>query len=195
MQTPDEPNEKSKFAEPLDYRTQNLGFSTFSTDPNSKSVNFQTAAAQAVQYSVGDIVGLSYCLLDQVGQGGMGVVYLAEHIIFKQKYALKLLAPNQITETNWARFEIEGRGLGAHRSSQHCQNLQYGHRSTMAVPFYVMDWLPARHCWTGWSEKGSASRKCFIFTLKSVPGLGSAHKNGIVHRDVKPSQRQCSAPL
>ena len=57
------------------------------------------------------IVGSTYRILSLLGKGGMGNVYLAEHLIIGKQYALKMLAPEQVTEENWNRFQIEGKAI------------------------------------------------------------------------------------
>ncbi|MBU6454860.1 MAG: protein kinase [Cyanobacteria bacterium REEB67] len=170
----------------LDYRTQNLGFSTFATDPSLQSVSFVTEAAQSANYQIGDIVGKSYRLLKQIGRGGMGVVYLAEHIIIGQQYALKILAPNQITATNWARFEIEGRALARIDHPNIVKIFNMG-IDQQGCPFYVMDLLPGQSLLDQMDAQSFSQSEILAIYAQVCAGLGSAHKNNIVHRDVKPS--------
>ncbi|MBS1989830.1 MAG: hypothetical protein JSS83_04885 [Cyanobacteria bacterium SZAS LIN-3] len=67
-----------------------------------------TSEDRAITYKVGDIVGSDYCLLERLGEGGMGMVFRAKHMIMQSIYALKILRPEQITTATWMRFQAEG---------------------------------------------------------------------------------------
>ena len=168
------------------YLTQTIGQTTYHVDLKNQSVSFQNGGSQAVTYKAGDIVGNSYKLLSQAGRGGMGVVYLAEHLIIQQKYALKLLAPDQINESSWKRFEIEGRALALlnHQNIVKIYNMGIDQGG---CPFYVMDWLPGSSLEDAIRQNSLSYHQIISAYRQVCAGLGSAHTRGIVHRDVKPS--------
>jgi serine/threonine protein kinase len=136
---------------------------------------------------IGDIIGDSYRLKGLIGRGGMGYVFRAEHIIIGKDYALKMLAPDQINEITWNRFQSEGKAIAHldHRNIVKVYNMGIDQGD---YPYYVMDLLD-----------GVALDDCILdkmpFTIDEIldmfiqlaSGLGYAHSHGIIHRDVKPS--------
>jgi eukaryotic-like serine/threonine-protein kinase len=180
--------------EDSDELTRRLEETTFSLDADAQSVSFQTGSVgsnQTIVYKPGDIVGDSYRLLKPLGQGGMGVVYLAEHIVMQQRVALKLLAPGRLSQVSWQRFEIEGKALAL----LHHQNIVKIYNMGIdraGCPFYAMDYLPGpslADLIAGCRESGDTLSTLDILKiyLQVCAGLSSAHKKGIVHRDIKPS--------
>ncbi len=161
--------------------------SSIQIDKQAETVTFRTTDQRAFQYRAGDIVGESYRLLSLIGQGGMGVVYRAKHIIIDQNYALKLLAPGQINERSWRRFEVEGRSLARlkHENIVTIYNMGVDHQQ---CPFYVMDWLDgislADHIK---ASRAISLRESLQIFLQICAGLDCAHHNGIIHRDIKPA--------
>jgi serine/threonine protein kinase len=81
----------------------------------------------------------SYQLIELIGQGGMGVVYRVQHLFLEKQFALKLLAPSQINNLSWRRFEIEGRSLA---KLNHANIVSiYNMGIDKGCPYFVMDWL------------------------------------------------------
>ena len=62
---------------------------TIEIDKQAQTVVFRTSGNAEHRYSSGDIIGESYKLIDLIGQGGMGVVYRAQHLILDKQFALK----------------------------------------------------------------------------------------------------------
>jgi serine/threonine protein kinase len=137
--------------------------------------------------NTGDIIGGSYRLKGLLGQGGMGYVFRAEHLMIGQDYALKMLASDQINEVIWSRFQAEGKVIAKldHPNIVKIYNMGVDQGE---CPYYVMDLLD-----------GVALSDCIKdkmpFTIDEIlnlfiqiaSGLGYAHSHGIIHRDVKPS--------
>ncbi len=153
----------------------------------SQTTTFHVDNKTSQQYKVGDLVGQTYELKELIGRGGMGVVYRAEHNIMHKQYAVKLLAPNQINDQTWRRFEVEGRAL-ARLNHDNIVTIYNMGVDRSQFPFFVMDWLPGVSLADRIGQSGalSVSEVLSIF-LQICAGLGSAHKNGIIHRDIKPA--------
>jgi serine/threonine protein kinase len=145
-----------------------------------------SAISLSRQLKRGDVIGGSYKLLSLIGQGGMGYVFCAEHTMIKRLYALKILAPELLSEANSKRFEVEGRAI-ANLDHVNIVKVHNMGLDSDNCPFYVMDLL-----------QGQALSDCVGSGLLSVDdaldiltqiaaGLGYAHGKGIVHRDIKPS--------
>ncbi|CAN5565596.1 hypothetical protein BH11CYA1_BH11CYA1_42860 [soil metagenome] len=108
-------------------------------DPQAETVIFRGQGKSEHHYRRGDIIGESYQLIDLIGQGGMGVVYRVKHLILGKQYALKLLAPNQINNQSWRRFELEGRSLAKLKHNNIVAIYNMG--IDKGCPYFVMDWL------------------------------------------------------
>jgi serine/threonine protein kinase len=133
------------------------------------------------------VVGESYRIKGLLGSGGMGNVYRAEHIIIGKDYALKMLAPEKITEENWKRFLAEGKAIGRldHRHIVRVFNM--GVDGT-GYPYYVMDLLDgvSLHDLIKSNQTPDLHNLLSIFT-QIASALNYAHSKEVIHRDIKPS--------
>ncbi len=134
----------------------------------------------------GDLIGGSYRLKSLLGRGGMGYVFCAEHTIIKHDYALKMLAPERMTEASLRRFEIEAKAIANldHPNIVKVYNMGLDEGD---CPYYVMDLLHG----TTLSDCIAARQdipleECLDILGHIAAGLGYAHGKGIVHRDMKP---------
>ena len=134
----------------------------------------------------GDIVGGSYKLLSLVGQGGMGYVFCAEHTIIKRLYALKILAPELLSEANRKRFEVEGRAI-ANLDHVNIVKVHNMGLDTDDCPFYVMDLLQGQALSDCVGPVSVSIDDSLNILTQIAAGLRYAHGKGIVHRDIKPS--------
>ncbi len=153
----------------------------------SHTTTFHVGNKASHHYKVGDLVGQSYELKELIGRGGMGVVYRAEHNIMHKNYALKLLAPNQINDQSWRRFEVEGRALARLKHDNIVTIYNMG-VDRGQFPYFVMDWLPGVSLADRICQSGALSEsETLSLFLQICAGLDSAHTNGIIHRDIKPA--------
>ncbi|MDX1989770.1 MAG: serine/threonine-protein kinase [Candidatus Obscuribacter sp.] len=133
------------------------------------------------------IVGSSYRILSLLGKGGMGNVYLAEHLTLGQQYALKMLAPEQVTEENWQRFFAEGRAI-ARLQHPHIVKLYDMGVDRTGFPFYVMERLEGVSLQQLIKKKKTPDFDSLLEIFHQIASaLDYAHSKGIIHRDVKPS--------
>ena len=133
------------------------------------------------------VVGDSYRIKCLLGKGGMGNVYLAEHLIIGKQYALKMLAPEQVTEENWNRFQIEGKAIARLDHPNIVKVYNMGVDKT-GVPFYVMDLLPGDSLQDLLkSGKTPDFDSLLSIFLQIASALDYSHSRGVIHRDVKPS--------
>jgi pimeloyl-ACP methyl ester carboxylesterase len=125
-------------------------------------------------------------ILEKAGQGGMGVVYRAHDTMLKRDVALKFVTQvgGQNPELN-ERLRREARSLAALNHSNIVSI--YDIDEVDDVPFLVLEWINGRALQHP-SFAGPMSLPDFQrITLPIAEALGSAHAQGIVHRDVKPS--------
>lgn len=142
---------------------------------------------KALTYKSGQVVGNDYILDELLGRGGMGVVFAARHRFIDQKYAIKILAPELLTERNWLRFQREAQSLAKlnHESIVRIFNMGIDKES---CPYYVMEFLKGETLADRLHRLGPMSVEealdCFIAIASA---LQVAHKQQIIHRDIKPS--------
>ncbi|HYQ00339.1 MAG TPA: serine/threonine-protein kinase [Polyangiaceae bacterium] len=127
-----------------------------------------------------------YRLDRQLGKGGMGSVWLAEHLTLNSWVAVKLMDPEIASTVEGAeRFKREAQAAASLRSAHVVQVLDYGvHENT---PFLVMELLQGQSladCLE--REKRLAPERALAVITQVARAIGRAHAAGIVHRDLKP---------
>lgn len=132
------------------------------------------------------IVGGAFKIVSMIGMGGMGVVYLAEHTALNRQFALKVLSPNLVNEQNWLRFQSEAKTIASLNHPIFVKVYDLGiHAKT--VPFYSMDYLDGNSLEEILAARGALQLGPALETfLEVLDGLAYAHRNNIVHRDIKP---------
>ncbi|MBP9089960.1 protein kinase [bacterium] len=137
-------------------------------------------------FQPGSVIGGAFRIQSMIGQGGMGVVYLAEQISLKKQVALKILAPELVNEQSWLRFKAEAKTLASLNHSSLVKVYDLGiHENT--IPYYSMDFLQGQSLEEILVKDGPLPLKLALAIFVEVlDGLAYAHRNGIVHRDLKP---------
>ena len=136
---------------------------------------------------LGDIVSDRYRVLQELGKGGMGRVFLVEHVIIGKRAALKVLAPEWARDARLStRFLQEARIASQIRHENVVDINDFGTTSG-GLPFFVMDYLEGTdldrmvraHGYLPWLRARNIIRQVCV-------ALKAAHDIGIVHRDIKP---------
>jgi serine/threonine protein kinase len=129
-----------------------------------------------------------YRLLQRLGGGGMGEVYLAEHLLLRRPCALKLIRPEQAGDpTNLERFEREVQAMANLTHWNTVEVFDYG-RSEDGTFYYVMEYLPGPNLERLVARHGPLPADRAIHFLRQVcRALREAHAVGLLHRDIKPS--------
>ncbi|MCK4294998.1 MAG: serine/threonine protein kinase, partial [Planctomycetes bacterium] len=133
-----------------------------------------------------------YKLLKILGEGGYGIVYLAERQRpVKRRVALKVIKPGMDTKQVIARFEAERQALALleHPNIAHVFNAG---TTEAGRPYFVMEYVKGvpitEHCDR---QKSTIEERLEIF-LRVCEAIQHAHQKGIIHRDIKPSNIQVS---
>ena len=129
-----------------------------------------------------------YRLKERLGAGGMGEVYLAEHILLRRPCALKLIRPERTGDPkHLLRFEREVQATAALTHPNTVQVFDYGHAEDGTF-YYAMEYLPGLNLEELVKRYGPLSPERAVHLLRQACGaLHEAHAAGLIHRDIKPS--------
>ena len=128
-----------------------------------------------------------YRLTKYLGAGGMGEVYLAEHVLLKQPFAIKLLRPERVADPDVLhRFEREVHAMARLEHWNTVEIYDFGHGADGSF-YYVMEYLPGMDLHQLVKNCGAIPPARTIHIIRQVcAALQEAHANGLLHRDIKP---------
>src|SRR5687767_8371892 len=134
----------------------------------------------------GTVIG-PYKLLQQIGEGGMGVVYLAEQTRpVQRQVALKIIKAGMDSRQVIARFEAERQALAMMDHVNIARVLDAG-ATDSGLPYFVMevvDGVPiTQYC----DDNHLTPRQRLELFMPVCQAIQHAHQKGIIHRDIKPS--------
>jgi eukaryotic-like serine/threonine-protein kinase len=129
-----------------------------------------------------------YQLQRKLGSGGMGEVYLGEHMLLKRTCAIKLIRPEQAGDpTTLSRFEREVKSMATLTHWNTVEVYDYG-RTADGTFYYVMEYLPGLSLQELVDLYGPlAPGRAIHFLRQLCAALREAHSIGLIHRDIKPS--------
>ena len=134
----------------------------------------------------GTVIG-RYKLLENIGEGGMAIVYMAEQAEpIRRKVALKIIKLGMDTKQVIARFEAERQALAMMDHPNIAKVLDAGATET-GRPYFVMELVTGVSI-TEYCDKNNLSTKDRLALFIQVcNAIQHAHQKGIIHRDIKPS--------
>jgi serine/threonine protein kinase len=145
-----------------------------------------TMAPPQVAEGVGTVIG-PYKLLEPIGEGGMGVVYMAEQTQpVRRKVALKVIKPGMDTTAVVARFEAERQAL-ALMDHPHIAKVHDAGATDTGRPFFVMELVRGVPITDYCDQARLTPRRRLEVFLPVCAAVQHAHQKGIIHRDLKPS--------
>ena len=134
----------------------------------------------------GDTIG-QYRLLERIGEGGMGVVYMAEQLSsVHRKVALKIIKLGMDTRHVVARFEAERQALALFDHPNIARVFDAG-ATESGRPFFVMELIRGTSIIEYVEKTKLPLRERLTLFVKVCNAVQHAHQKGIIHRDLKPS--------
>ncbi len=136
----------------------------------------------------GAVLGGRYELLEKIGAGGMGDVYLARHIDLDRMVAIKILGLEFTRKQELVkRFNREARAASMIRHDNIVDITDFG-RTDDDVPYFVMEWLEGEDLAATLQREGPMHwERARRIVLQILAALEAAHAHGVIHRDIKPS--------
>src|SRR5512142_398291 len=136
---------------------------------------------------LGQIVVGKYRLLQVLGEGGMGIVYLAEHELIEKRVALKVLRKEYSDKSELVqRFKQEAISASRIKHPNVLDVFDFGQLENGCF-FLAMEYLQGRDLAAELSQNTVVEPVMAVrLTLQMCRALGAAHSRGVVHRDMKP---------
>ena len=128
-----------------------------------------------------------YRLIRLIGEGGMGRVFEAEHLLLKRNCAIKLIQPDKNTDDRaLRRFEREVRATAKLTHPHTVQVYDYG-QTNDGIFFFAMELLPGMNLGELIKRSGPLPpERAIHFLIQVSDALREAHNAGLIHRDIKP---------
>ena len=132
----------------------------------------------------GSLITGKYRVIEELGHGGMGIVYKAEDIKLKRFVALKFLPPHLIDSPDLkARFLIEAQAAAALNHPNICVIHEVGEDETR--PYIAMEFVDGMTLKDKLRGGPLKVDEALAIAGQVAAGLGEAHHKGIIHRDIK----------
>ena len=137
---------------------------------------------------IGKIIGNRYEILEEVGLGGMATVYKAKDHVLNRLVAVKVLKDEFTTDTDFIkRFNTEAQSAASLSHPNIVSIYDVGHEDENNLYYIVMELVQGKTLKEIINSEGALSWKWAVnIAMQIASGLELAHKNGIVHRDIKP---------
>jgi serine/threonine protein kinase len=132
-----------------------------------------------------DAVAPTFTVEHEIGRGGMGIVFLGHDVALDRPVAIKLLQPELATHHAAARFLREARLLAKLSHPNVVPIHQVGEKNGLF--YYIMDYVAGETAAARLERGLMSSAEVVALGADLLSGLDAAHRHGIVHRDVKPS--------
>ncbi|MDT5121157.1 MAG: eukaryotic-like serine/threonine-protein kinase [Acidobacteriota bacterium] len=165
------------------------GFSIGSLAASDQSPPVLAETLKAQDPLIGHTIDSKYLLIDQLGKGGMGVVYRAERVLVGDEVALKILRAEFVAEEETVeRFRREARAAAKLRHPNVVTIYDYGEARGADAPAYiVMELLNGESLRDLFKREGKLKVERAVTLMRGIcAGIGLAHRRQIVHRDIKP---------
>jgi serine/threonine protein kinase/tetratricopeptide (TPR) repeat protein len=164
---------------PFDAET---GTSAYARDGASPTEDFHDSTAH-----VGSVLGGKYKLIEAIGEGGMGQVFLAQQTEpVKRAVAVKVIKAGMDSRAVLTRFEAERQALAMMDHPNIAKVLDAG-ATDGGRPFFVMELVKGTSITKFCDERKLTPRQRLELFVPVCHAIQHAHQKGVIHRDVKPS--------
>ncbi len=136
---------------------------------------------------VGSVIAERYHVLRKLGEGGMGQVYLVEHLRMRRKSAVKVMHPGMTTDADAiSRFNREAANACQIDHPNVAAIYDFG-ESADGIVYLAMEFIEGESLARVVASRGALSAvRAADVTRQVADGLDAAHRHGIIHRDLKP---------
>jgi serine/threonine protein kinase len=136
---------------------------------------------------VGSVIADRYLVLEKLGEGGMGEVYLAEHVRMKRKVAVKVMRPWLGSDpAAIGRFHREAENASQITHPNVAQVYDFG-ETAQGIVYLAMEYVPGESLRRLLEREGAlAPVRVADIVSQTADALAAAHSLGILHRDLKP---------
>jgi tRNA A-37 threonylcarbamoyl transferase component Bud32 len=136
---------------------------------------------------VNQVLGGRYKIIRKIGEGGMGIVYEAEHVMIEKRVGLKVLREDfSSREDVVERFRQEAKSASRIGHPNIIDISDFG-VTPSGANYFVMELLSGHDLATELEKKGPLQApRAMALAVQCARALGAAHAKGIVHRDMKP---------
>lgn len=146
-----------------------------------------TGSNGVVTHGFADLQIVGYDNVVEIGRGGFAVVYRARRVDFAQDVAIKVLNASAVDDQATARFDRERRALGALAQHPNIVTVYDSGTAPNGSPFLVMEYLPGGPLSAQLKRQGPLGvRQVADVAVKLAGALETAHRTGVLHRDIKP---------
>jgi eukaryotic-like serine/threonine-protein kinase len=134
--------------------------------------------------SIGQVFG-HYRLLEQIGAGGMGVVYRAHDERLQRDVAVKILPAGVLSDDARAQFRREALAVGKLNHPNIAMAFDFSQEN--GVDYLVTEYIPGLNLDEKVSNHPLSQKAVLEFGIQLTSGLEVAHRENVIHRDLKPS--------
>ncbi|MCI0603278.1 ABC transporter substrate-binding protein, partial [bacterium] len=133
---------------------------------------------------LGKFLSGRYEILQEIGRGGMGVVYLAQDTVLQRKVAIKLISPGRINEEQVQRFQREARIIAGMDHPSVVGIHDIGEHEGMM--YLIMPYVQGTNLRAYLSEGSLRIGEALEIGIQVAEALDYSHQIGVIHRDIKP---------
>ncbi|HEX8071578.1 MAG TPA: protein kinase [Pyrinomonadaceae bacterium] len=147
------------------------------------ALGMKVLASDTIELLTGELIG-PYKILNQLGEGGMGEVYLAEDTRLGRKVALKFLSA-KLVDDNWAKRQLvkEAQSVAMLDHPNICA--VHGIEEAGGYSFIVMQYVEGETLAALIHKQLPNITQAVSFAIQIVSAVAEAHAHGIIHRDIK----------
>ena len=155
-------------------------------DVDQANKSASDSARERAEELIGKVISDRYRIVDLIAMGGMGAVYLGEHVHMHKRIAIKILHPDSEDQPDLvARFEREAL-VGAHVSHPSIAHATDFGKLDDGSYFLILEFVEGKNLADAIKEGPMPAPRVARIARQIADALGVTHELGIVHRDMKP---------